>query len=96
MTASQLEVTGLRAHRAWQERAFPPVERVTDRVWSVPVPVPDSPIRYTFCYLLMGDDDAVVVDPWLGRPTGMAPPWPLRPATSPTTRCSPCPAGGSG
>ena len=63
MTASQLEVTGLRAHRAWQERAFPPVERVTDRVWSVPVPVPDSPIRYTFCYLLMGDDDAVVVDP---------------------------------
>lgn len=68
--SSQMEVTGVEQHRAWYAKATPTVERLTDRVWSIPVPVPDSPIRYTLCYLLLGRDQAVVVDPgWLHEPT---------------------------
>jgi glyoxylase-like metal-dependent hydrolase (beta-lactamase superfamily II) len=65
-----IEVTGVEQRRAWDEKTMPPVEAVTDRVWSIPVPVPDSPIRYTLSYLLLGDDGAVVVDPgWEHEPT---------------------------
>jgi glyoxylase-like metal-dependent hydrolase (beta-lactamase superfamily II) len=68
-----MEVTGVEQHRAWYEKTTPPVERVTDRVWSIPVPVPDNPIRYTLSYLLLGDDSAVVVDPgWEQEPTWQA------------------------
>lgn len=61
--SSQMEVTGVEQHRAWYDRTTPTVERITDRVWSVPVPVPDNPIRYTLSYLMLGDGGAVVVDP---------------------------------
>jgi glyoxylase-like metal-dependent hydrolase (beta-lactamase superfamily II) len=56
-------VTGLAQQRAWRAREFPPVERVTAGVWSVPVTIPDNPLRYTLCYLLLADSGAVVVDP---------------------------------
>jgi glyoxylase-like metal-dependent hydrolase (beta-lactamase superfamily II) len=46
---------------AWQARTPAPVQRVRQGVWSVPVPVPNNPIRYTLCYLLVGDDGGVVV-----------------------------------
>jgi glyoxylase-like metal-dependent hydrolase (beta-lactamase superfamily II) len=32
-------------------------------VWSLPVTIPDSPLRYTLCYLLYGDSALIVVDP---------------------------------
>lgn len=67
---SGMEVTGVEQHRAWYDKSTPPVEQVTDRVWSIPVPVPNNPIRYTLTYLLLGDDAAVVVDPgWDYEPT---------------------------
>ena len=56
-------VTGRAQQRAWRAREFPPVEQVTPGVWSVPVTMPDNPLRYTLCYLLLADDGAVVVDP---------------------------------
>jgi len=56
-------VTGLAQQRAWRAREFPPVEQVTPGVWSVPVTIPDNPLRYTLCYLLLADAGAVVVDP---------------------------------
>src|SRR5580692_2122599 len=56
-------VTGLAQQRAWRAREFPPVEQVTRGVWSVPVTIPDSPLRYTLCYLLLANAGAVVVDP---------------------------------
>jgi len=56
-------VTGQAQQRAWQTREFPPVEQVTPGVWSVPVTMPDNPLRYTLCYLLLADTGAVVVDP---------------------------------
>ncbi len=62
-------VTGVAQRRAWQAREFPPVEQVTPRVWSVPVTMPDNPLRYTLCYLLLSDTGAVVVDPgWESDP----------------------------
>jgi glyoxylase-like metal-dependent hydrolase (beta-lactamase superfamily II) len=56
-------VTGLAQRRAWRAREFPPVEQVTAGVWSMPVTIPDNPLRYTLCYLLLSDAGAIVVDP---------------------------------
>jgi glyoxylase-like metal-dependent hydrolase (beta-lactamase superfamily II) len=56
-------VTGLAQRRAWRDREFPPVEQVTAGVWSLPVRIPDNPLRYTLCYLLLSDAGAIVVDP---------------------------------
>jgi glyoxylase-like metal-dependent hydrolase (beta-lactamase superfamily II) len=56
-------VTGLAQQNAWRAREFPPVEHVRPGVWSVPVTIPDNPLRYTLAYLLLADAGAVVVDP---------------------------------
>jgi glyoxylase-like metal-dependent hydrolase (beta-lactamase superfamily II) len=56
-------VTGQAQQRAWRAREFPPIEQLTPRVWSVPVSMPDNPLRYTLSYLLLADAGAVVVDP---------------------------------
>ena len=39
------------------------MERLGGDVWSIPVPFPDNPMRYTLSYLLVGDGDAVLIDP---------------------------------
>src|ERR1700728_3317463 len=65
-------VTGLAQRRAWRAREFPPVEQVTPGVWSVPVTIPDNPLRYTLCYLLLADAGVVVVDPGWESDTGWA------------------------
>lgn len=56
-------ITGTRQHDAWQRRVLPPVEEVRPGVWSVPVPIPASPLRYTLSYAFAGDADVVIVDP---------------------------------
>ncbi|MGY1814982.1 MBL fold metallo-hydrolase [Blastococcus sp. SYSU D00820] len=45
-----MEVTGTAQHEAWQRRALPPVERVAEGLWSVPVPIPHNPLRYVSAY----------------------------------------------
>jgi glyoxylase-like metal-dependent hydrolase (beta-lactamase superfamily II) len=65
-------VTGLDQRRAWRAREFPPVEQVTPGVWSVPVTIPDNPLRYTLCYLLLADAGVVVVDPGWDTDRGWA------------------------
>ncbi len=42
---------------------MPPVERVSPNVWSIPVPFPNNPMRYTLSYLSIGIGEAVLVDP---------------------------------
>jgi len=66
----RVTVTGLEQQRAWRAREFPPVEQVTPGVWSVPVTIPDSPLRYTLAYLLLADTGVVVVDPGWESDTG--------------------------
>jgi glyoxylase-like metal-dependent hydrolase (beta-lactamase superfamily II) len=45
-----VEVTGSAQHEAWQRRALPPVEQLADGLWSIPVPIPRSPLRYVTVY----------------------------------------------
>ncbi|MBT2523350.1 MBL fold metallo-hydrolase [Arthrobacter sp. ISL-28] len=50
---------------------MPPVEHIGGGVWSIPVPFPGNPMRYTLSYLLLGDGDAVLVDPGWDSDAGM-------------------------
>ncbi len=45
-----IEITGTAQHEAWQRRDLPPVEQVRPDVWSIPVPIPDNPLRYVSVY----------------------------------------------
>jgi glyoxylase-like metal-dependent hydrolase (beta-lactamase superfamily II) len=65
-------VTGTRQQRAWQERVLPPVEQVRPGVWSIPVPIPHNPLRYTLSYAFLDDAGAVLVDPGWESPSGRA------------------------
>ncbi|MFI5914712.1 MBL fold metallo-hydrolase [Dactylosporangium sp. NPDC051541] len=65
-------VTGTAQRQAWQQRVLPPVERVRPDVWSVPVPIPDSPLRYTSSYLFVDDPGVLVVDPGWDSDAGRA------------------------
>lgn len=58
-----MRVTGTLQRDAWAARTFPPVERVRTDLWSVPVPIPDSPLRYTLTYLIAAGNGLIVVDP---------------------------------
>ncbi|WP_425826846.1 MBL fold metallo-hydrolase [Streptomyces fractus] len=56
-------MTGTEQQAAWAARVLPPVEHLGGDVWSVPVPIPRNPLRYTLSYLLPGRTGLVVVDP---------------------------------
>ena len=58
-----MQVTGTRQREAWQRAEFPPVERVTRGVWSVPVPIVGNPLRYVLSYLIEHDSGFVMIDP---------------------------------
>lgn len=63
MRNTSITVTGHAQKAAWREKILPPVEQVREHVWSIPVPFPKHPMRYTLSYLLTGGDDAILVDP---------------------------------
>jgi len=63
-------VTGVAQRQAWLARQPPPVEQVAAGLWSVPVPIPDSPLRYTLAYLISSDDSVIAVDPGWDSDTG--------------------------
>ena len=56
-------VTGTAQRQAWQQRVLPPVEEVRPGVWSIPVPIPDNPLRYTLSYAFLDDAGVLLVDP---------------------------------
>src|SRR5580693_2455577 len=41
---------------------LPPVERVRPGLWSVPVPIPSSSLRYVFVYVFETDGGPYIVD----------------------------------
>jgi glyoxylase-like metal-dependent hydrolase (beta-lactamase superfamily II) len=47
-----MNITGTLQHQAWSAGQVPPVERVRAGLWSVPVPIPRSPLRYTLVYAI--------------------------------------------
>jgi glyoxylase-like metal-dependent hydrolase (beta-lactamase superfamily II) len=63
-----MQVTGTRQREAWQHKEFPPVEQVASGVWSVPVPIPDSPLRYVLSYLIEHRSGFVMVDTGWNHP----------------------------
>jgi glyoxylase-like metal-dependent hydrolase (beta-lactamase superfamily II) len=51
---------------------MPAVEQLGSAVWSIPVPFPNNPLRYTLSYLLLGDGDAILVDPGWDSDQGLS------------------------
>ncbi|HEX9031262.1 MAG TPA: MBL fold metallo-hydrolase [Streptosporangiaceae bacterium] len=71
-------MTGTKQREAWVAGTLPPVEQVRPDLWSIPVPIPDSPLRYTLTYLVVSAGGLVVIDPgwateaaWLALTQGL-------------------------
>lgn len=62
MRETSVEVTGTRQRQAWIDRVLPPVELVRPGLWSVPVPIPDNPMRYVLVYVFELPDGVALVD----------------------------------
>ncbi len=58
-----MRVTGIAQRQAWLAREMPAIEEVRPGLWSVPVPIPFSPLRYTLSYLVTAGSELTVVDP---------------------------------
>ena len=52
---SDVEITGTIQRAAWLAREDPPVEQVREDLWSIPVPMPDNPLRYVTAYVFALD-----------------------------------------
>ena len=63
-----MRVTGTAQREAWLRKEMPLVERVVPGVWSVPVPIPDNPLRYVLSYLIEHSAGFVLVDPGWDAP----------------------------
>jgi glyoxylase-like metal-dependent hydrolase (beta-lactamase superfamily II) len=63
-----MRVTGTLQREAWLKAELPPVEKVASGVWSVPVPIPDNPLRYVLSYLIEHDAGFLLVDPGWNHP----------------------------
>ena len=56
-------VTGTAQKSAWDKKVMPPVEEVRPGLWSIPVPIPDNPLRYVLVYALeLGGGGVALVD----------------------------------
>jgi glyoxylase-like metal-dependent hydrolase (beta-lactamase superfamily II) len=71
--------TGPEQYEAWQQRRIPPVEQVRDGLWSIPVPIPDSPLRYVLVYAVEITGGIALIDSgwpttasWNGLVAGLA------------------------
>jgi glyoxylase-like metal-dependent hydrolase (beta-lactamase superfamily II) len=63
-----MQVTGTLQREAWRRAEFPPVEKVTGGVWSIPVPIIGNPLRYVLTYLIEHEAGFVMVDPGWNHP----------------------------
>ena len=57
-----MEITGTLQKQAWIDKVMPPVEQIRPDMWSIPVPMPDNPLRYVLVYLLEVPTGIVLVD----------------------------------
>lgn len=57
-----MEVTGRKQTEAWALGVLPPVEQVRPGLWSIPVPIPDNPLRYMLAYAFELPDGVALVD----------------------------------
>lgn len=71
MSSPSITLTGHAQKEAWQNKVLPPVEQLGGDVWSIPIPFPGNPMRYTLSYLLLGDGAAVLIDPGWDSDAGL-------------------------
>lgn len=59
-------ITGTAQKEAWDHNVLPPVEQVRPGLWSIPVPIPNNPLRYVLVYAfeLRGGGVAIVDAGW--------------------------------
>jgi glyoxylase-like metal-dependent hydrolase (beta-lactamase superfamily II) len=62
MAGGELIITGTVQREAWLQRVMPPVERLDADLWSIPVPIPDNPLRYVSVYAFGAGDGLVLID----------------------------------
>ncbi|HEY0932679.1 MAG TPA: MBL fold metallo-hydrolase [Trebonia sp.] len=56
------DVTGTKQLEAWRQRVMPPVEELAGNLWSIPVPIPNNPLRYVSSYAFQAGDGLVLLD----------------------------------
>ncbi len=56
------DVTGTRQLAAWRERVMPPAEKLAGDLWSIPVPIPNNPLRYVNAYVFAAGGGLVLLD----------------------------------
>ena len=56
------DVTGTEQLAAWRARVLPPVERLAGDLWSIPVPIPNNPLRYVSSYAFASGGGLVLLD----------------------------------
>jgi glyoxylase-like metal-dependent hydrolase (beta-lactamase superfamily II) len=71
-------ITGTLQREAWLRREMPPVEQLAGDLWSVPVPIPDNPLRYVSVYVFGTGSGLVLIDtgwgddgPWQALQAGL-------------------------
>lgn len=52
----------MQQHASWLARVLPPVEQLRPDLWSIPVPIPDNPLRYVCVYVLASDSGLTLID----------------------------------
>ena len=57
-----MEVTGTAQEEAWGLGVLPPVENVRPGLWSIPVPIPNNPLRYVLVYAMEIEDGVAIFD----------------------------------
>jgi glyoxylase-like metal-dependent hydrolase (beta-lactamase superfamily II) len=65
-----MEITGTAQREAWLRREMPPVEQLDGDLWSVPVPIPDNPLRYVSSYAFGTGEGLVLIDAGWGSEEG--------------------------
>ena len=58
-----MQVTGVDQQQSWSGTGLPPVEQVRPGLWSIPVPIPNNPLRYVLSYGFETRRGIVLVDP---------------------------------
>ncbi len=57
-----IQITGTAQRAAWLNKSLPPIETLRTDLWSIPVPIPDNPLRYTSVYVLAGESQLTLID----------------------------------
>lgn len=57
-----IDISGVLQKQAWEDDVLPPVESLGQGLWSVPVPMPQSSLRYVLVYLLERPDGVTLID----------------------------------